>query len=308
MRLGFGLAGLAIVALAACSEAKVEQARKEFGCVAIDGLKQIDGDKQPAYVVIGEMTETSEGPAAFAEIACNLAASGKLFVGVSEYLGGATDAEIRMRRRIDALIAKGAPISIVVISDQNREWNPRDRTGAEKRWADSIVGKMKVTGATHALLLVPHTDARDAAYPPAPRFAGYDPMPMHLPEGQVMSLEIGASPAPGLTAPTVRLYPSKTQGFHGQVALASLTRPGVALAMPDPDSRQKAQHSGAIMSDPIESIFLPPAKANEVRSGQGTVGVYRPPLPDVAASFPPGDIQLDIPDPVVDLPDFKADK
>src|SRR5262245_3711756 len=121
MRLGLCLAGLALIALDACSEAKVEQARRDFGCGPVDGVRQIAGSKQPAYVIVGEFTETSEAPAAFAEIACNLAANGALFVGVSEYVGGATDAETRMRARIDALIAKGAPITVGVLSDQNRE-------------------------------------------------------------------------------------------------------------------------------------------------------------------------------------------
>src|SRR6185295_10411871 len=173
MRLGLCLAGLVTIALTACSEAKLEQAREDFGCGPIDGITQIANKKQPAYIVVGEFTETNEAPAAFAEIACNLAANGKLFVGVSEYLGGATDAETRMRKRIDALIAKGAPITIGIISDQNREWSLRDRTGTEKRWAQDIMAKVTASGAKHALLLVAHTDARDAGYPRSERFAGY---------------------------------------------------------------------------------------------------------------------------------------
>src|SRR5690606_34504644 len=60
------------------------------------GLKQIVR-RAPDFIIVGEFTETSEAPAAFAELACNLVASGEpLFVGVSEYLGGATEAEAAM--------------------------------------------------------------------------------------------------------------------------------------------------------------------------------------------------------------------
>ena len=101
MRLG--LAFLVAAFLAACSEGRLDQARRELGCAPIDGLRPILGGKQPAWLVVGEFTETNEAPAAFAELACNLAAGGPLFVGVSEYLGGATDAETRMRARLDEL-------------------------------------------------------------------------------------------------------------------------------------------------------------------------------------------------------------
>ncbi|HEX5007101.1 MAG TPA: hypothetical protein VFV70_08310, partial [Hyphomonadaceae bacterium] len=136
MRLGVGLA-LAVMA-AACTEAKLEQARSALGCGPVDGLQQISRNK-PDYIIIGEFTETREAPAAFAELACNLSASGEpLFVGVSEYLGGATDAEREMHVRLDALKAKGAPIVVGLVDDGNRPHDTRARTNSEKAWAAAI--------------------------------------------------------------------------------------------------------------------------------------------------------------------------
>jgi hypothetical protein len=107
MRVGVGLGLLAFAA--ACSEARLEQTRSDMGCGPVDGLKQLSRN-QPDYIIIGEFTETREAPVAFAELACNRAASGEpLFVGVSAYLGGATNAEKEMRARLDALKARGAP-------------------------------------------------------------------------------------------------------------------------------------------------------------------------------------------------------
>ena len=89
--------------------------------------------RAPDFIIVGEFTETSEAPAAFAELACNLVASGEpLFVGVSEYLGGATEAEAAMRVRLEALKAKGAPILIGVVDDGARPYDTRARTASER--------------------------------------------------------------------------------------------------------------------------------------------------------------------------------
>lgn len=263
MRLGIALASLAL--LGACSEAELEEARADLGCGAIDGLKQLSRNK-PDFIIVGEFTETTEAPAAFAELACNLAASGEpLFVGVSEYLGGATDAESRMRARLDALKTAGAPIIVAVIDNGTRENDTRARTRSEKKWADAIAGQVKTSGASQALILVPHTDARNASWPRGERFAGYDPMPMHL-DGEVLSLEIGSTPATGLKAPAIRLYPEKTNGFSGQVALANLTRPVVAVMTPDPNGRSLATSNGQIMTVPGHGsqVFPSAISMNEI--------------------------------------------
>lgn len=228
MRLGIGT--VVAVLLAACSEARFEEARTELGCGQIDGLKQILRSP-PDFILVGEVTETSEVPAAFGELACNLAASGEpLFVGLSEYLGGATEAEVVMRGRLEALKARGAPISIGIVGDGSRPYDTRARTASERKWADAITAQVKGSGAARALILVAHTDARNQSWPRGERFAGYDPMPMHL-EGDVVSLEAGASPTVGLVAPAVRFYPASINGFDGEIALPRLTRPGIEMAV-----------------------------------------------------------------------------
>ena len=112
VRLGFGCLALALT-LSACAEDKAARFAADWGCGPVDGLEAIKGDKAPAWVLVGEFTETSEAPAATADIACHLATDGrKLFVGVSDYFGGATDAETAMLDDLKAMIARGAPIVI----------------------------------------------------------------------------------------------------------------------------------------------------------------------------------------------------
>ncbi len=229
MRSGFGLAFAALM-LAACSDRPAELAA-QWGCGPVEGLKAID---DTAWVLVGEFIETNEAPAAIADIACNLASNErKLFVGVSEYLGGASDAETQLLAELDAMIAKGAPITVAKIGGEERPYSVRERSKSEKAWAAAITTKVRAAGATHALLLVPRGDAMASSIPPTgDRFAGYDPMPTFL-EGGVISLEVAANPIPGAPGPAIRINREMKGGFHGQLALQSLTRPMVAVMMPE---------------------------------------------------------------------------
>ncbi len=297
MRLGVGLAAAAL--LMACAEARLDEARTELGCGQVDGLKQIERSA-PDFIVVGEVTETTEAPAAFAELACNLAASGEaVFVGVSEYLGGATDAEAGMRGRLEALKAKGASISLGVVDDGDRPYSVRARTASERKWADAIMAQVKASGATRALILVSHTDARNQPWPRGERFAGYDPMPMHL-EGEIVSLEIGASPAVGLTAPAVRLYPASINGFDGQIALPRLTRPGIKMAVA---SAAPVQDGGGRTLDSLPPVGQR-AEALRRRDASGGSAAAPPPANSVLAP----ETRLDPPAPQLDLPAFEPDE
>lgn len=229
MRSGFGLAFAALI-LAACSDRPAELAA-QWGCGPVDGLKAIS---DPAWVLVGEFTETNEAPAAIADIACNLATDErKLFVGVSEYLGGASDAETRLLARLDEMIAKGAPIAVARIGGEDREYSVRERSKSEKAWAAAITAKVRASGATHALLFVSRADAIASAISPmGERFAGYDPMATFL-EGDVVSLEVATDPIRGAPGPAIRISREMQNGFHGQLALQSLTRPMIAVMMPD---------------------------------------------------------------------------
>jgi hypothetical protein len=228
--------------LTACSDRAVELTNN-WGCGPIDGLKQVTSAKAPKYILVGEFIETSEASAAFAELSCQLAArqdakGGPLFVGVSEYVGGATDAEQKMRARLDALVAKGVPIVVGVIGGNDHPYSVHQRSAAEKEWARNIEDKVVTSGASRAVLLMSRTDAIDKPIEPVgERFSGYQPMATFLPEGEVLALEIGARPQAGVTAPAIRLYPSMTDGFHGQIALASLTRPEVEVVKYEPAAK-----------------------------------------------------------------------
>ncbi len=220
---------------------------------------QLSGPRSARYTLVGEFTETNEAPAAFTEIACHAAAGlkpgEKLFVGVSEYLGGAADAETKMRARLDTLAAKGAPITIDVVGGQGREWMPRARDLSEAHWAEAIEAKVKAAGASRAPILLDRADASAEPVKGGDRYVGCDPMPMHLLDGAVMSLEITRAATVG-DHPAIRIYPAKTDGFSGQVAFARLSRPGVAVVSSDPPAPRPTVER-VIEGDRVQSILAP---------------------------------------------------
>jgi hypothetical protein len=222
MRWGVGLALAA--ALAGCTGEKPDMVAR-LGCGPVNGVGQITGERSHAYVIIGEPVATNEAPAAFAELACRLAArqpkDQPLWVGLPKYLGDTSDAERAMRERLRELVAKGAPMVLGVASDGHTVGASR-REEAEQRWADVILANMKSAGAGRALLLLTKADgvaepvtAADESY------LDYTPMALFLPEGQVMNFEIGQ--ATGVGAPTIRIYTKMSDGYMGQIALDSVT-------------------------------------------------------------------------------------
>jgi hypothetical protein len=94
MRLGSGLAVAALAFLPGCSGNEVADVAARLGCGQVDGLGAITTTKPPTYILVGELAETNEAPAAFAELACQLAArqvkEKPLWVGLSEYVGGSS--------------------------------------------------------------------------------------------------------------------------------------------------------------------------------------------------------------------------
>ena len=354
MRLVLGLVA-SVLFLAGCSGDQSVKLAADWQCGPVEGLKPITDPKGPAYLLVGEFTETTEAPAAFAEIACNLAshqsAKEPLFVGVSDYVGGATDAETRMEKRLDALKAKGAPIVIRTIGGDDHPYAVHNRTAAEKTWAKNIETMVANAGAKRAILLMPRADAIDAALPPSgDRFAGYSPMPVFLPEGQVMSLEISSNPMPGAAAPVIHLYKTMQNGFDGEIALASLTHPMLAVVMAEPKPPTRAvsiypqgldvamlrglistlktrDEQVKVVTDYLRKVYppLPPGGPPSPRqlsappeqlaqylvdwmnhsAPTAQLPVDSPPSGPEPQAPPVPDIQLNVPQPQVVLPDFE---
>lgn len=242
MRHRFGCLTL-ILSLAACVDAG-DQRAAEWGCGPVQGLAAVTGEKSPAWIFVGELTETAEAPAALADIACHVATDGhKIFVGVTDYAGGATDAETKMLASLDAMIAKGAPIVVGHLGGEGELQSiTHDKTKAEKVRASMLAQQVAAAGAKRALLFVPHADAIVAPIAPvSERFPGFTPMPVFL-EGGVVSLEIAPYPTGLATGPEIRIYAEAKDGFNGLLALSSLTRPRLALVLPEPAPTE--QHEG----------------------------------------------------------------
>jgi hypothetical protein len=229
MRLGVGLMLLALGLSTGCAGETDIAAR--LGCGPINGVGQLMGEKPPTFVLVGEPVETNEAPAAFAELACHLAArqtvNKPLWVGLSEYAGGTTDAERAMRTRLEELEARGAPIVIGSLIE-GHPTSARDRNAAELYWAETIMANVKSIDAGRALLLMPRIEgAAEPVYAMSERYTEYDPMALFLPAGEVLNLEVGQTP--NLDSPTVRVYRTMADGYMGQLSLAALT-PAEAIA------------------------------------------------------------------------------
>jgi hypothetical protein len=228
VRLGFGnhgLAALALGVLAGCSGNDVKDLSAKLGCGEVNGLAAITGEKPPAYILVGETIETKEAPAAFAELACQLAArqpkDKPLWVGLPDYIGGTTGAVQAMRRRLSDLVSKGAPI-VVGNSMEGSTTGASRREEAERRWAMAIRARVQSASAGRALLLLPRRDGVAVRVIDADgRLEDYTPVALFLPDGQVMNLEIGH--ANGIGTPTIRIYLKITDGYMGQIALADVT-------------------------------------------------------------------------------------
>jgi hypothetical protein len=229
MRLGVGLTLLAVGLFTGCSDKTDPAAR--LGCGPVNGVGQLTAERAATYVLVGEPVETVEAPAAFAELACHIAArqprDKPLWVGLSEYAGGTTEAERAMWKRLQDLTAKGAPIVIGSLVE-GHPTSARDRNATELYWAETIMANVKAVGAGRALLLLPRVEGlAEPVYAISERYAEYDPMALSLPAGEVLNLEIAQ--AQNLDAPTVRVYRTITDGYMGQLSLAVLT-PAEAIA------------------------------------------------------------------------------
>jgi len=232
MRLGFGLLSVATLAVSACADDRSSQIAADWGCGPVDGVAAITRDGAPDWVLVGEATESNETPAAVADLACHLATDGQpVFVGVTQYLGGDTDAETAMLASLDQIIAKGAPLIVERISDVPYALRNRDR--GEEIWAATITTQVSATGAKRAVLLVPRADMLAA-----PVLAvndgidAQDSKAVFLP-GKVVSLEAIAAPVEGLTGPTIRDFHEAPNGFHGELAFSRVTRPMLAIEYTD---------------------------------------------------------------------------
>jgi hypothetical protein len=221
----FGLVGIALGLMAACFGGEMKDPSAKFGCGRVDGLEAIIGEQSANYVIFGEVIETEEAPAAFAELACQLAArqpkDKPVWVGLPDYIGGTTEAARAMRRRLDELAAKGAPI-VLGKSLEGHTVGLSRREEIEREWASTIMANVDAAGAERALLLVPRSYGVAARVIPGDRrLEEYTPMALFLPEGQVVNLEIGQ--ANGVGAPTIRIYLRMNNGYMGQIAFETVT-------------------------------------------------------------------------------------
>lgn len=295
MRLGIGLLTIATLACPACMDSAAARRAAEWGCGPVGGLDAISGEQMPDWLIVGELTETREAPAAFADIACNLATDEHLlFVGVAEYWGGATDAEKLMLEQLEAMIAKGVPLIVERIGEEEHPYTIRNKSKAEQAWAEALMARVSATGAEHALLLLPHASAM--AQPVArigDRFAGFSPMPVFL-DGSVISLEVSGPPSPELSGPAIRFHPEKQGGFHGELALAHMTRPLVELVLPAGQTIAEA----TIEDQERETQRI----ANVLRDAQIQARQLLAGDADAEARAPDSPLE-----PELDLPEFKAE-
>jgi len=250
--------GFLMLAVAACTEAPAERLAAKWGCGPVKGLEAVTGAPSPDWLFVGELTETAEAPAAIADIACHLATDErKLFVGVTDYAGGATDAEGKMLASLDAMIARGAPLVVEHLVGAEQTPISHNKTEAEKARGRALTRQVAASGARRALLFVPHADAvTEPVAPVSERFTGFTPMAAFL-AGGVISLEIAPYPSGLKTGPEIRFYPTTQAGFTGQLTLTSLTRPSLAVVLPGrvPQIQESDEAAPAEAAPPVSFNF-----------------------------------------------------
>jgi hypothetical protein len=236
----------AVLALTAsgCSRDKAMQNRAEWGCSDIVGADALKGKDAPRWVLVGEATESREGPLAVAELACHLASDGQtVWVGRAAFYP-TTDAEDLMLARLRDLAGKGAPIVTGEFPPPLADGGRKTRSEAEAKRAETVRGHVAAAGSKRALLFTTAADAATGPFAPSgERFAGYEPLAMHLGEGGVASLLVHRSADAGLPAPTVTLHLQAGRDAEGELSLARLTRPKVQeVATVLKESGRSARH------------------------------------------------------------------
>lgn len=298
MRLGLGYLAIATLAMSGCGQDTATTLADDWGCSPIVGMAAIAGDQTPNWVLVGETTESREAPAAVADIACHLARGGSpVFVGVSQYHGGDTDAETQMLADLKTMIAKGAPLTVERIGGADHPYALRTRSKAEEGWAQALTERVSAVGASHAVLLVPQADA--FARPISASDDGglaSDPELVFL-RGRVVSLEAVARPAAGLTSPAIRILRETADGFHGELAFNRLTRPTLAIVYPEPVVPELSLPDPDFVGD-LERFI------SDLQADSEDRALLRQQQEDIAEELKAYPIDPPIIDPELDLPEF----
>ena len=117
--------------------------------VPVEGIEAISGDNGPAWVLVGEFTETAEAPAAVADIACHLATDERNALcrrhGLSRRRHRRRDADDRKPGRDDR--EGRADRSSSHIGGEDHPYAVHDKSKAEKAWAQALTEKVSAAGA-----------------------------------------------------------------------------------------------------------------------------------------------------------------
>lgn len=251
---------LALVVSCATAGADTPPETAPLDCGALPGTQDLLDERSETYLVFGEIHGTSEAPQAFGEIVCEAAARGPVIVGIERpsavtpvlqtYLDsdGGNEARFALLRgffdgtewglssqafldlfiRLRQIRQAGADIKLVGFTNE-QPIGSGGQTPYEKRLAKVLKSAGDANPDARVMVLVGNLHARKEPYPTLGDRPGFDPMAMHLPDGEVLSFNI--SHAGG----EAHLCAQDGCGPHPVEGRPRLEEP--ALALSDSDSR-----------------------------------------------------------------------
>jgi len=211
----------AVSFMASAQDASTETGLTGLKCNALTGTEQVLTENNETYLIFGEIHGTREAPRAFGEIICEAAKQGPTVVGIERPANltramqtfvdsdGSDDARFNLLRgffdgtdwglssqafldlfvRMQELKAQGADIRMIGFTS-TRIVGEGSQTPYEKALAGELQRASARNPDARILVLVGNLHARLESYPELGDRPGFDPMAMHLPEGEVLSFNI----------------------------------------------------------------------------------------------------------------------
>ena len=193
----------------------------EHECLSPPGFGEILRTRPERFLVFGEVHGTREAPTSFGHIVCEAAKQGQIVVALerppalteamqrfvdsdggaeaeaallatvfdgSEY-GLSSEGFLDLFKILQTLRASGADLRVVAF--QGAVPAPStDQTAYERILAEHVLAAAARNPQSRVLILVGNLHARRTPIPSSASRAGFEPMVMHLPPGQVLSFDL----------------------------------------------------------------------------------------------------------------------
>lgn len=224
----FSLLSLAALSLgvlfAMADETEASGPLADFDCRALENTSSLLDERDEKFLIFGEIHGTREAPKAFGEMVCEAARRGPVIVGIERPAGlspvmqsfidsdGNDDARFGLIRgffdgtdwglssqafldlflRLQTLREQGADIRMAGFKT-SEVVGAGSQTPYEKSLAAELRRASAAQPDARVLVLAGNLHARKETYPALGDRPGFEPMAMHLPDGEVLTFNIAHS-------------------------------------------------------------------------------------------------------------------